>query len=341
MVISDFDNMYYFSGFTGDNGVLVLGADRQVLITDSRYTTQSEKECPGFEIIDCKREPVLKLAGDICGKAPCGFEADSISLKDYRSLCKYVKNPVETQGLAEALRLIKDAGEIQAVEDACRLADRAAEWLKEALRPGVSEADLAAELEYFMKKNGASGPAFPSIIAAGENAACPHHAPTDRVIKEGDMVKCDFGCTLNRYNSDITRTFFMGEPSPEFARIYGVVLEAQKRAIEAIRPGVPGKDVDRTARDFLAAAGYGECFGHGLGHGLGLSVHDSAAFSPSSPIILEPGVIATVEPSKRLVRKITALSLAPLILAVLCWMRVACEEPLMRQGPVVMSPAWV
>ncbi|MBQ9358567.1 MAG: aminopeptidase P family protein [Abditibacteriota bacterium] len=296
MVISDLDNMYYFSGFTGDNGVLVLGKDRQVLITDSRYTLQSAKECPGFEIIDCQREPVLKLAGDICGGAPCGFEADSVSLKEYRSLCKYVKDPVETHGLAEALRLVKDPGEIKALEAACGLADRAALWLREAVKPGISETDLAVELEYFMKKGGASGPAFPSIIAAGENAACPHHAPEDRVIKEGDMVKCDFGCCLSRYNSDITRTFFMGEPSAEFDRIYGIVLEAQQRTIEAIKPGVPGKDIDAVAREFIAGAGYGDCFGHGLGHGLGLSVHDSAAFSPSSPVILEPGMVATVEP---------------------------------------------
>lgn len=296
MLISDIDNMYYLSGFTGDNGVLVLGRDRQVLITDSRYTGQAEKECPGFEIRDYAGGHMLSPAADIVGSAPCGFEADSVSLRTYRDICERIEDPVETHGLTEALRLIKDPSETEAVRKACRLADRAAEWLREYIRPGMTEREVALDLEYYMKKRGASETAFPSIIAAGPNAAYPHHAPTDAVIEEGQMVKCDFGCRLDHYNSDITRTFFVGEPDPEFRRIYDIVLEAQLRAIEAIRPGKTGREIDKTARDVIAAAGYGDRFGHSLGHGLGLSVHDSAAFAPSSPVTLEPGIIATVEP---------------------------------------------
>ncbi len=296
MLIHDPANMYYLSGFTGDNGVLVLGENRQALITDSRYTAQGEKECPGFEVIDYKNAPMLSVAAGMTGAASCGFEADSISLKTYRDICAFIKNPAETHGLVEELRLIKDENEIKAIRKACLLADEAAAWLKNRIVPGIGEKELAAELEYHMKMQGAEGEAFPCIIAAGENAAFPHHAPEDRIIKEGDMVKCDFGCIKDRYCSDITRTFFIGEPSAEFAKIYGIVLEAQQRAIEAVKPGIPGKDIDSVAREFIAGAGYGDRFGHGLGHGLGLSVHDSPAFSPSSDLVLQPGIVATVEP---------------------------------------------
>ena len=226
-----------------------------------------------------------------------GFEKDHVTYASYE-LYKHALQAdlVPLSGLVEKIRLIKTEEEITIIKAACRIADEAFEHIVTYIKPGMTELEVSNELEFFMRKLGATSSSFDTIVASGVSSALPHGVATDKVIEIGDFVTLDFGAVYNGYISDTTRTLAVGEPSEKLKEIYQVVLDAQLLALEKVKPGMTGKEADAIARDYIASKGYGEAFGHSLGHGIGLEVHEGPGLSFRSDIVLEPGMVITIEP---------------------------------------------
>lgn len=301
-LITSRHNVRYLSGFTGSAGSLLITKDHVALLTDKRYTLRAQSEAPGTEVIvpEGTDDDVLKRQIECRAFRKVGFEASAVTVKtldNWRE--KYGELGVEwvpTNGVVEKLRMVKDAEEIASIRAACGIADATFAHIQLFMQPETVELDVAMELEWFMRRQGARRPAFESIVASGENSAIPHAEPGERRFRAGDLVTLDFGAEVDGYTSDITRTVVIGKASAEQRRIYETVLEAQLRAIEGIRPGVKCADIDAIARQVITDAGYGKHFTHSLGHSLGLSVHDGVGFSDKSEVVLEPGMVFTVEP---------------------------------------------
>jgi len=305
LLLTDPDNLGYVSGFTGSTAQALVTPDEALFVTDSRYTLRAAAECRAFQIRETSSgsggygealEAILKERPHL---RRLGFEAGHVSVaawEAFRALAPDVEW-VGTQNVVEALRLVKDVGEIARIRRAIAIAEAAFLSVKPRLKPGTREQDFALELEYAMRRGGATGAAFDTIVASGALGAHPHHHAGPRPLSVGDFVTIDWGATVDGYNSDITRTFAIGAASDKGREVYAVVLEAQQRAIAAIRPGKTGKEIDAVARDFIAGRGYGEAFGHGLGHSLGRSVHDGMGLSARyDKLTLAPGMVMTVEP---------------------------------------------
>lgn len=295
-------NVSYLSGFTGSNGAVLSTQDRAIFVTDGRYTAQARRECPGFEIaiapssgafLDAVAEQAKGL-----GAESIALEAEYVTIAGLESLQEKLEGTAlkPVSELASPLRRVKDNTEIAAIREACAIADRSFEYLLTLLKPGVSERDIAAELEYFMKKQGSEREAFDTIVVSGANSALPHGRPSDKLLAAGDFITFDFGARVRRYPSDLTRTVVLGAATEKQREIYQAVLDAQLAGIAAIHAGADGKAVDSAARDVIAARGYGDQFSHGLGHGLGLHIHDHIALSQRSEVKLEAGMVVTVEP---------------------------------------------
>jgi Xaa-Pro aminopeptidase len=301
LLISQRENVRWISGFTGSSGFVFLTDAEAIFATDSRYTTQAQEECPGFEIVRLNSSLPEEVVS-ILKRAPSpriGFEADVVTVSLHEAYAGALPDGfqlVPTKGLIAGLRQVKDATEIAAIERACDIADRAFAHVRGCIAPGVSEWDLMLELEWFMRKTCRAESAFDIIVASGWRSALPHGRASDRILESGDFVTLDYGARLEGYCSDITRTVALGEPTPKQVEVYNVVRQALEAAIASVRPGIEGKAVDAVARGIIADAGYGEYFGHGLGHGLGLAVHDGPAFSTQSAAVMQPGIVATVEP---------------------------------------------
>lgn len=295
-------NVRYLSGFTGSAGSLLIGKDFAALLTDGRYTLRAREEAPGFEIVVGKSpdDDLLRVQLEMRGLRKVGFEAAHVTVKTMEGWReRYHELGVEWLPMneaVEALRLVKDETEIASIRAACGIADATFQHIQLFMQPETTEIDVAMELEFYMRRQGARRPAFDSIVASGEHSAMPHAEVSERKFRQGDFVTLDFGAEVDGYCSDITRTVVIGKASAEQRRIYEVVLEAQMRAIESIKPGMKGADVDAIARQVIAEAGYGEYFAHSLGHSLGLSVHDGVGFSQKSEVALQPGMVFTVEP---------------------------------------------
>lgn len=293
-------NRRYLSGFTGSSGYLVISLQQALLLTDFRYMTQAADQAIGFEIV--QHSP--SVAGTIkellngLNISRLGFEADHMLFSTYRSYQQELE-PYEfipVNGLVEGLRIYKDEGEIGKMKQAADLADRTFLHMLDVLKPGKTESEIALELEVFMRKHGASGPSFETIIASGERSALPHGIASERVLQGNEFVKMDFGALLDGYCSDITRTVMLGTSSPKHREIYDIVLEAQLHTLEHLRPGMTGREADALARDIIIRYGYGDQFGHSTGHGLGMEVHEAPGLSMRSDTVLEPGMVVTVEP---------------------------------------------
>ena len=296
-------NRRYLSGFTGSAGVLVIGVEQQVLVTDFRYTVQAGEQAPAFAVVEAS-DPLEGLADAVAaaGATRIGFEPEHLTYAGFQKLearLAELTTParlVPCADVVEQLRVIKDPAEAAVMREAVEIADqvmaRAAAWIQ----PGVRERELANRLETAMRDLGAEGPAFDTIVAAGPNAAMAHHQPGDHAIAEGEPVIVDLGARLKGYCSDITRTFVAGEADETFQRIYGLVLEAQRAAEAGLRAGMSGRDADALARDPIAAAGHGKDFGHGTGHGVGLEIHEAPRLSVRSDDTLASGMITSVEP---------------------------------------------
>jgi Xaa-Pro aminopeptidase len=272
------------------------------MLSDPRYTTQLEEECPGVEL-NIRKPGVSMLKAVVrvlhsSNVQRLGIEGDSMTVGLLEQLATKMPNLeiVTTSGIVEHLRLIKDKDEIALIRKAVWQAERAFCVLRSTLRPEMTEKEVADQLEYQFRLFGAKDAAFRSIVAVGLRGALPHAMPTRKRIGEDDFVLVDWGANEGLYLSDLTRVIVTGKISTKFERIYRTVLEAQTRAIAAIRPGVVAHDVDNVARAFITKAGFGRRFGHGLGHGLGLKVHEGPRLAVKNPTILRPGMVVTVEP---------------------------------------------
>jgi Xaa-Pro aminopeptidase len=299
MLITNSYNRRYMTGFTGTAGVALVAQTKAVFITDFRYVEQAAKQVQGYEIIQHTGlivDEVAKQAAAL-GIKKLGFEQDDLSYATYKAYEKAVDAEfIPVSGVVEKLRLIKSDSEIKILKEAAEIADAAFKHILDFIRPGVKEMDVANELEFFMRKNGATSSSFDIIVASGYRSALPHGVATDKVIEKGEFVTLDFGAYYKGYCSDITRTVAVGEVSDELKKIYQIVLEAQLRGMAGIKPGMTGREADALTRDYIKEQGYGEYFGHSTGHGLGMEVHEGPALSVRSDTVLEPGMVVTVEP---------------------------------------------
>jgi Xaa-Pro aminopeptidase len=301
LLISNITNVSYVSGFTGSSGLALLTERSATLFTDSRYDVQARDQCPHMRVVKYKKglfAEAMALAHRR-GAERIGFEADYVTHTTYRQLAKLNRGKgaklVPATQIVEPLRLVKDAQEKQAIRRAARLTDAAFAHILKRLKPGVREDEIALDLEWYMRRNGGQA-AFPFIVASGPRGALPHAEPGPRKLRAGDLVTMDFGAKVDRYCADVTRTVAIGRVTSKQRKIYDVVLEAQVRALAAIRAGAAAKDVDSAARGYITDRGYGKNFEHGLGHSIGLQVHDGAGFGPKSQLELKPGMVMTVEP---------------------------------------------
>lgn len=295
-------NRRYLSGFTGTAGVVLITAKEAYLVTDFRYIEQAQRQAEGYTIVRHTHDMLTKLAELITKERihKLGFEQDHLSFGQYRLFKEALQESScqlePTSGLVEKLRLTKDEQEIELIKKAVQIADHTFEHILKFLKPGLTEREVANELEWTMRKLGATSSSFDIIVASGARSALPHGVASDKVIEEGDMVTLDFGAVYQGYVSDITRTVAIGEPHPKLKEIYEIVLEAQKRGVAHIKAGLSGREADAICREYIASHGYGEHFGHSTGHGIGLDVHEGPTLSTKSETILQAGMIVTVEP---------------------------------------------
>jgi Xaa-Pro aminopeptidase len=302
VLVTNFTNVTYLTGFTGDDSYLLVLKKGEVVLSDPRYTTQLSEECPG---LDASIRPpgvgMVERLAEIAKRArvgKLGIEGASITvaLRDQIDSALPKTELVSTRELVEDLRLLKDKDEVAEIRRAIWFAERAFGILRASLRPERTEKEVADELENNIRLFGGKGCSFPSIVAVGARAALPHARPTDQTIGAADFVLVDWGANGGLYMSDLTRVLVTGKISPKLERIYRVVLLAQEQAIAAIRPGLTGHDVDQVARKTIAKAGFGPNFGHGLGHGIGLEIHEGPRLAAKVHRKLEPGMVVTVEP---------------------------------------------
>jgi Xaa-Pro aminopeptidase len=303
LLVTDFTNVTYLTGFTGDDSYLLVRRDGEVVLSDPRYTTQLAEECAGVDLLI--RPPGMTMLQAIAKTIRSGrvgrlaIEGDSMTVGLHDGIAEKVPQVerVVSSGWVEKLRLVKDKDEIARLRVAIEQAEKAFAALRSALRPETTEKEAADLLEFEMRRFGAKDASFPSIVAVGARAALPHATPRkDRRMADAPFVLIDWGANEGLYRSDLTRVLATGRISAKFERIYEVVREAQQRAIAAIRPGASAHDIDQTARSFIAKAGLGTRFRHGLGHGLGLLVHEAPRLAVKSPAVLKPGMVVTVEP---------------------------------------------
>lgn len=293
-------NVRYLTGFTGSAGACLISAGGAVFITDFRYRSQAAKQVPS----DFRRaehaSPVQGIAKELkrTRAKTLAFEEAHLTHGVYRQLRRLVKGvrlkPVS--GLVEGLRLCKDPGEARMLKRGARVNGDALGEISASIRPGRAETDVALDLETAMRRRGASGASFDTIVASGPRSALPHGIASSRKLKKGDLITIDFGAVMSGYHADTTRVFSLGRPSPRGEKIYNIVLEAQMTALEAVKPGVLCGEVDKAARDVISGYGYGEAFGHGTGHGVGLDIHEAPRLGPGVKEELRPGMVVTVEP---------------------------------------------
>ncbi len=318
LLITDPYNLRYYTGFRGGEGfALITNNQSKVLITDSRYTEAAGKECyQGFEVrqFDSKLSTYDILMEYITkdNTHVIGFENESISYLMYSRILDNLtdgydelkktnnyEGEITFKPLDSVLmkpRQIKTPEEIELLRQAEHIGDLAFDDILGILKPGMTELEVAAELEYSMKKHGAEGFSFDTIAASGVNSSMPHAIPSEKKLETGDFLTMDFGCRYKGYCSDMTRTVCIGKASDDQKKIYNIVLSAQLAVLENLKPGMLCKDVDRIARDYISLQGYGQYFGHGLGHGVGLYIHESPAFNLKDTTIVRPGMVETDEP---------------------------------------------
>jgi Xaa-Pro aminopeptidase len=302
LLVTNFTNVTYLTGFTGDDSYLIIGPKEEVLVSDPRYTTQLSEECPDLDVhIRPPGESMLAAVTAIATSAKIGrlgIEGDSMSVglnEQLAAKLPTVELPV-THGLVEQLRLVKDADEIAKIRLAVRQAEKAFAVIRASLHAEQTEKNVVDSLEMQLRTFGAKCSSFPPIVATGPRAALPHAQPTDHRIGESPFVLIDWGADSGLYKSDLTRVLLTGKIPAKFEKIYQVVLKAQLKAIDAIRPGASCHDVDAVARKVISQAGFGKYFGHGLGHGIGQDIHEGPRLARGQDLQLKPGMVVTVEP---------------------------------------------
>lgn len=300
LMIQQRENYIYLSGFNGTFACLLITLEDLILITDSRYIDQAKHQAELFEIIKYDTSLLNSLNKIVKDKniEILGFESGFITYEKYLTYKKYlkIKELVPLKETAEVLRAIKDNAEIEKIKIAIKIADNAFWHILNYIKPGVPEVEIAAELECFMRKQGAKGVSFETIVASGIRSSLPHGIASEKLIEFGDVVLMDFGAVFDDYCSDITRTVFVGEPNEQLKKVYEIVLNSQKHAINNIQDGMTGKDIDSLARNVISEYGYDRNFGHGLGHGVGINVHETPRISPSGNDSIKNGMVFTIEP---------------------------------------------
>lgn len=300
ILISNVPNVTYVSGFTGDDSLALVTMDETCLITDFRYVEQAQQECPGWEVVRRKDDIWGAVKGVLAesGVKRLGFETAHLTHRNAQKLAAAADGielvPLEDR--VEKLRMVKDPEEVRAIEAALACQEEALVEIKSWVKPGMTEKEVARELDYRMRCHGAERSAFETIVAAGERGSLPHAHATERVIGQGDALLIDWGARRFFYNSDLTRMLHFGSVTPEFEKVYGIVRQAQEAALSVIGPELTFSQVDGAARTVIRDAGYGEQFGHSLGHGVGLEVHESPVVKEGNEERLQPGVVFTVEP---------------------------------------------
>lgn len=301
LLVTDLVNVRWVTGFTGSNGAAVVGDGTRTFVTDFRYLTQAAEQVPDFHREIAQADllaGVVKTLPDE-GALRVGFDDAAMSVKSHAHLRDLLRDDVElvpAGGLIEELRAIKDGEEVGKVRAAAALADDALRAVLERGLVGRTEQEVALDVEFEMRRRGAEGASFPPIVAAGAHGALPHAQPRAEAIPAGTLVVIDWGCRLDGYCSDCTRTFATGELDPRDREVYDLVLAAQEAALAAVRPGPTGREVDAVAREIITAAGHGEHFGHGLGHGVGMEIHEGPRLSTTGEAALAAGQVVTVEP---------------------------------------------
>ena len=300
LLVVSLPNVHYLTGFSGSAGVLLVTLRNSILFTDSRYDLQAQREVCGSRVVIAKGGALAAAVKWAARTKPgrLGFESESISFGSYRNLRELIVNKklVPTVRLVESLRMQKDKAEIEQIRKAVQLGSKAFSDTIAHLRPGITEIDVAAEIEYRMRRLGAERLAFETIVAAGPNTALPHARPGTRKLKKNECIMLDLGAILGGYAGDMTRTIFLGQAPPKASRIYKAVLEAQKEAEQAVQVGVPCSAVDKAARKVLERYGYGSYFTHSTGHGVGREIHEMPSLARNQETLLPESAVVTVEP---------------------------------------------
>jgi Xaa-Pro aminopeptidase len=293
-------NVAYLSGFRGTMGHLLITGDQAWLLTDFRYLEQAQEQAEGFTVVDVAGSVWERVRELLLGEglASLRVEGDHLTVDVFRRLEGVLEGMIVTAApsVVSGLRRIKSPKEQDAIECAVALTDRAFVHILPFIKAGVVEREIALELEYFMRKRGASGLSFDIIVASGYRSALPHGLAGDKLLADGDAVVMDFGCVLDGYCSDMTRTVFVGHAGKREQEVYQAVRKAQQHALDHLRAGMGGREADALARDVLKEYELEGFFGHGLGHGLGREIHEGPRLSPISEDVLEPGMVVTVEP---------------------------------------------
>ncbi|MBN2621902.1 MAG: aminopeptidase P family protein, partial [Acidimicrobiales bacterium] len=304
LLVTDITNVRYLTGFTGSAAMVLVTPDALVFVTDGRYRDQAATQLAGarveadIEIGRSSAEQLKVLAGALVDGARLGLEAEAVTWAQQRRFVEAFAGTevVATEGLVEHLRTVKDAGEVARIQAACAMADAALAAARHRLGESPTEAEVALELEWQMRRLGAEAPSFDTIVASGPNGAMPHHRAADRRIAEGDLVVIDFGALVDGYHSDMTRTVMVGEPTATQQRMVETVRTAQAAGVAAVRAGVEVGDVDEACRAVLREAGWEDAFLHGTGHGVGLAIHEAPRVSATATGSLADGHVVTVEP---------------------------------------------
>ncbi|MBS3788839.1 aminopeptidase P family protein [Candidatus Bipolaricaulota bacterium] len=297
---SDRPNQRYLTGFDSTLGCTLVLEDRVIFLTDSRYIEDAKENLTEAELEKIDSKPVetaATLINDLEIDA-VAIDQNDVSLKFYNKLrdCLNGVELLEVDGLLGEIRRKKDGQEIELHEKAADIGDSAFSHLLDFVEPGLTERDVALELEFFMRKNGAESVSFPPIVATGAKSAKPHAHPSDNVLEPGNLLLVDMGARYNGYCSDLTRTVYLGEPPSKVKEIYRIVLEAQLSGLEALGPGESAREVHGATSEVIEEAGYGDSYGHGAGHGVGLDVHEGPKLDETSEDTLEPGMVVTMEP---------------------------------------------
>lgn len=298
-LVLNISDQYWLSGFTGEDGGLLVTPRAVILLTDGRFDQTADVEAPFARKVLRKKRGPESTAREIkrCGITRLGFEPTHMDVKTFVALRKLLSaRLVATTRAVATMRERKDPGEIETVRRAIDVAEKAFRKLMRWVKLGMTEREVAARLIYDMQKLGGDGPAFTPIVAVGPNASLPHHEPGDRTVSDHEGLLIDWGARCDWYVSDLTRVLWPGKIRPVLVKVYEIVRQAQLRAIAAIKPGAKARAVHRIARSYIEQAGYGKQFTHGLGHGIGLDVHEGPGMGRSSTDELKPGMIVTVEP---------------------------------------------
>ncbi len=304
LLVTRLPNVRYLTGFTGSAATLLVQPDRLFLVTDGRYQTQAQEQLAGAGVdagieIGLTQAAQQRVLVDLVGATPrLGLEAHGVTWAEQRTLAAALPavELTPTEGLVETLRAVKDPGEVDRIRAACAIADDALGEVLTALADAPTEADLAVALEHGMRRRGASAMSFDPIVASGPNGAKPHARPSRRRIQPGELVVLDFGCIVDGYCSDMTRTVSFGDPGDDARSLWELVAASQQAGRDAVRAGVACADVDQASRAVIEAAGFGDAFVHGTGHGVGLEIHEAPRVARRAPGTLDAGTVVTVEP---------------------------------------------